>query len=138
MIKFNRPSDQTLKALWPYQKTFQGITSYAANAIMGEHSKQKDIAAVGKCGGGVMVNNKEILIYEDKCSQVDRGHSEPPTAEESATAAAIEAIFFTFDPNRVIETLHSFARNMKMPPREFNAFMQNDDCCDPLTRFFNK
>ncbi|MDD3371084.1 MAG: hypothetical protein PHE27_04575 [Alphaproteobacteria bacterium] len=115
------------EALRPYNRAFQIAVAEIANRKMG--IAQNMPQGIFKYEGGVLVNQKEIVIYaeivrEDSLRRHQEIESNDPTPEENATAEAITELSEAFEKSG-ISTLLPF-----LP--KAHIFMG-----DPLRRLFD-
>mgnify|MGYP005642794161 CR=1 FL=1 len=82
-------TEEKIRLLEPYHRPFQGIVSIIANL----HFNILDAQAIMKYEGGIVVNKREIVLYNNQVKDDFKPHSNEGSKEEIEVARVIEKIF---------------------------------------------
>ena len=136
MKKFNKEivTEEKIELLKPYQREFQGIVSLFANIKFGIFNTQ----AIMKYQGGIVVNKREIILYNDNVKDDFKPLSSESSKEEEEVVKIIESIFSKINFKTLPESLEKWknAEIMLIVSRRLKTFGSNP-YGDKLNSFFN-
>ena len=135
MIELNKEiiTEEKRELLKPYHRVFQGIVSLIGNLEF----SVLNTGLIFKCEGGVNINRKEIVIYEDFVKD-DFVQASIKSKEEKIVVKLIERIFSEIDFNNIPDSLEEWTNNeiIKRINKELSKFVSNP-YGDPLRSLFD-
>jgi hypothetical protein len=136
MKKLNKEivTEEKIELMKPYQREFQGIVSLFANLKF----RFFDAQAIMKWEGGVIVNKREIVLYNDQVKDDFTPYSEKSSKEEEEVVRIIETIFSEINFKTLPNSLEKWknAEIMLTVSRRLKTFDSNP-YGDKLNSFFD-